>query len=172
MQELNPHDSYQLLLTVFRQIEMRNPARRHHTWVEQSDDDDDDDDDEGATVGAQSRPLLDRSPSPTPPPPGTATAATAAAAAAAAATATAATRGVAPAPPAVPVRRPSGQLAAAAPPSKPAVLDRKRSKLARHRQEEAREHGMRSMISKALTLTLTRTRTRTRTRTLKPNPRP
>ena len=28
-QEANPHDSYQLLLTVFRQIEMRNPARTH-----------------------------------------------------------------------------------------------------------------------------------------------
>ena len=34
MQEQNPHDSYQLLLSVFRQIEMRNPARRHHTWVD------------------------------------------------------------------------------------------------------------------------------------------
>jgi len=41
MQEQNPHDSYQLLLSVFRQIEMRNPARRHHTWVDDGEDSDD-----------------------------------------------------------------------------------------------------------------------------------
>ena len=144
MQELNPHDSYQLLLTVFRQIEMRNPARRHHTWVEHSDDDDDDDD-EAATASSQSRPLLDRSTSPPPPPPGAAAAAAATAAAAAAAAATSDMPVVPPV-----VRRaswPSGQPAAAAPSSKQVGLDRKRSKLL---AIEAREHGMRSMISKAM----------------------
>ena len=136
---------YQLLLTVFRQIEMRNPARRHHTWVEHSDDDDDDDD-EAATVRSQSRPLLDRSPSPPPPPPATAATATAAAAAAAAASGT----GTPLAPSPLRDRRaswPSGVPAAAAPSSKKAGLDRKRSKLL---AIEAREHGMRSMISKAM----------------------
>lgn len=136
---------YQLLLTVFRQIEMRNPARRHHTWVEHSDDDDDEDD-EAATVRSQSRPLLDRPPSPPPPPPATAATATAAAAAAAAASGT----GTPLAPSPLRDRRaswPSGVPAAAAPSSKKAGLDRKRSKLL---AIEAREHGMRSMISKAM----------------------
>ena len=135
---------YQLLLTVFRQIEMRNPARRHHTWVEHSDDDDDEDD-EAATVRSQSRPLLDRPPSPPPPPPATAATATAAAAAAAASG-----TGTPLAPSPLRDRRaswPSGVPAAAAPSSKKAGLDRKRSKLL---AIEAREHGMRSMISKAM----------------------
>ena len=34
MQYQSPHDAYQLLLSVLKQVEMRNPARRHHTWLE------------------------------------------------------------------------------------------------------------------------------------------
>ena len=37
MQHHAPHHAYQLLLSVFKQVEMRSPTRRHHTWLEQSD---------------------------------------------------------------------------------------------------------------------------------------
>ena len=36
MSQKSPHDAYQLILSVFKQVEMRNPARRHHTWLERS----------------------------------------------------------------------------------------------------------------------------------------
>ena len=36
MQYQSPNDAYALLLTAFKQVEMRNPARRHHTWLEQA----------------------------------------------------------------------------------------------------------------------------------------
>ena len=35
MMQHSPADAYYLLLTVFKQVELRNPARRHHTWLEQ-----------------------------------------------------------------------------------------------------------------------------------------
>ena len=34
MSQKSPHDAYQLLLAVFKQVEMRNPERRRHTWLE------------------------------------------------------------------------------------------------------------------------------------------
>ena len=36
MAQRSPHDAYQLLLSVFKQVEMRVPARRQNTWLEKA----------------------------------------------------------------------------------------------------------------------------------------